>query len=149
MNETYQQLRTRQQTEYNAFANKKMFYAITNKHYLEAIAKWGMTEDEAEKQLYSLSDTFAFIRRVDSPTLHTMMERFDTELKEFKKNKENLVDMFVEELGNHEYCVTYDLQETLDECGITKKDLRENQELFDALKIAVKTYLKKMAEAGY
>ena len=45
------------------------------------------------------------------------------------ENPKYLVDMFKYELANHEYGYTYDLEPTLEACGLTEEDIENNSDL--------------------
>ena len=51
-------------------------------------------------------------------------------------------DMFLYELGNHEYCITYDLEDTLDAVGLTVDEINADKRLLCGLKKALSQYLK-------
>ena len=53
-----------------------------------------------------------------------------------------IFDMFVYELANHEYCITYDLEDTLDALGLTPEEVNADKRLSHGLNKAIKTYLK-------
>ena len=46
--------------------------------------------------------------------------------------------MFNYELANHEYCITLDVEETIQSIGLTLKEVRENENLRLGLKKAIK-----------
>ena len=58
-----------------------------------------------------------------------------------KANKDLAIEAFIYELGNHEYCITYDLEPTLSSLGLDFKDLEENAELQSWMIEARRTYL--------
>ena len=53
-----------------------------------------------------------------------------------------IFDMFVYELANHEYCITYDLEDTLDALGLTAEQINADKRLTHGLNKAIKHYLK-------
>ena len=55
-------------------------------------------------------------------------------------------DMFFYELANHEYCITYDLEATLDALNLTEDQVMENPRLMKGLKLAREEYLKSYDE---
>ena len=64
------------------------------------------------------------------------------DLEERKKDKAFFQSMIIYELGNHEYGYTYNLDETLEACDITKKDLQDNKQYAEWLEEARQEYLK-------
>jgi hypothetical protein len=53
-----------------------------------------------------------------------------------------IYDMFYDELANHEYCITYDLDETLDALNLTAEQVNADKRLLHGLNKAEKSYLK-------
>jgi hypothetical protein len=50
--------------------------------------------------------------------------------------------MFLYELANHEYCITYDLEDTLDALALTVDEINADPRLLHGLEKALKQYLK-------
>lgn len=57
-----------------------------------------------------------------------------------------IYDMFLYELANHEYCITYDYEETFDALGLTEKQVNADKRLIHGLQKARKDYLKNSSE---
>lgn len=55
-------------------------------------------------------------------------------------------DMFLYELANHEYCITYDLEPTLDALHLSEDDVLNDEKLMHELKLAKAEYLKSHSE---
>ena len=142
---TYKALRDRQSKEMNAFP---LGAAFSNKQFEEMMQKWGLTVDDTDK-ICSLG-AGCFIRKSDKQAFLDMMKRFQDEKKaaiEQDKTGEGFIfDMFLYELGNHEYCITYDLDETLDAVGLSEEEINGDQRLSHGLQKAIKTYLKNCDE---
>lgn len=49
--------------------------------------------------------------------------------------------MFRYELANHEYVITFDIDDTLDACGITFEEYRANPMYMECMEKAKKDYL--------
>ena len=75
-----------------------------------------------------------------------MFKRQDAERKAAlaaqKTGSEYAYQMFLHELGNHEYIVTGDLTDTLDACGLSSEDIRNDLKLQKALARAIKDYME-------
>ena len=54
--------------------------------------------------------------------------------------------MFLSELANHEYCITYDLEDTLNALGFTIEEINADKRLLHGLKKAKQDYLKHCEE---
>jgi len=66
-----------------------------------------------------------------------MIDRHDKEMKEAMANDDEFVlNMFSYELANHEYCITYDVSDTLDALGLTIDEVRNDERLSNALQKA-------------
>ena len=50
--------------------------------------------------------------------------------------------MFIYELANHEYCITYDLEETLNALGLSVEEINADERLLHGLNKAIEDYLK-------
>ena len=77
--------------------------------------KFGLTIDDKDKIL-SLG-CGCFIRKSDETAFDEMFKRHKQEMQDAiasdKTGDGFIYDMFIYELANHEYCITYDLEETL------------------------------------
>jgi len=56
-------------------------------------------------------------------------------------------DMFLYELGNHEYCITCDLSDTLRALGLKFSEVQKDEKLKRGLSLAIKEYKESMIEA--
>lgn len=135
----YEELRTRQQKEFDAFP---LGAAFSNKQFAEMMAKWGLTENDTDK-IYSIG-AGCFIRKSDSDAFHEIMDRHAKEredaLKADTTGNGYVYDMFRYELANHEYGYTYELDETLDAVGLTLDEINADKRLLRGLKKALKEY---------
>lgn len=132
----YRELKEKQGKEVNEFP--KMF-AFSNKQFAEGMEKLGLKENETNK-LLSIG-AGGFIRKSDRKAFDDMFVRQEKELK--KAIEEDLTgegfiyNMFNYELGNHEYCITWELDETLNTLGLTMEEINSNENLLHGLKKAI------------
>ena len=137
----YQQMNDRQQKEFDAFP---IGAAFSNQQFQQMMEKWGLTVNDTDK-ICSIGGG-CYIRKTDKEALRDLINRLNNE-------KENAIaadltgdgfifDMFVYELANHEYCITYDLEDTLDALGLTPEEVNAEKRLSYALNKAIKHYLK-------
>lgn len=134
----YRELKARHEKMMNEFP---MFFAFSNKQFEEGMAKLGLNPDETDK-IYKLGGTGGFYRKSDSDKLKEMFATFDREMKEAIAADETgegfIYDMFNYELANHEYCITWDLEPTLDALGLTIEEINADERLLKGLKKAIK-----------
>ena len=131
----YRTLREKHQQEINEFP---MFFAFNREQFEEGKKKLGIVEDSEIRNIgYG-----GFIRKSDEQAYIDMHKRMNAEDKEAMKDAEYCYEMFRYELGNHEYCITYDLSDTLDSCGLTADEVLEDPMLCEALERAKRDYLK-------
>ncbi|WP_290063493.1 DUF7659 family protein [Paraclostridium bifermentans] len=132
----YRELKEKQGKELNEFP---MMFAFSNKQFAEGMAKLGLKENETNK-LLSIG-AGGFIRKSDRKAFDDMFVRQEKELK--KAIAEDLTgegfiyNMFNYELGNHEYCITWELDETLNTLGLTMEEINSNEKLSHGLKKAI------------
>ena len=62
------------------------------------------------------------------------------EINNDKDGSGYVYQMFKYELANHEYCISYDLEPTLNALGLTEKQVFENPKLLKGLKKALERY---------
>lgn len=132
---TYRQLRDKQEKEFNAFP---CFFAFSNQQFNEGMEKLGV-QDTAE--LYRGAGGM-FYRKTDSDKLKAMMERFEKELFGAYENDDFLYDAFLYELGNHEYSITLDPEETCDALGYTVDEVMQDARKLGIFRQAEQEYLK-------
>lgn len=136
--ETYQELRDRQQKEVNAFP---MVFAFSDKQFAEAMRELGLDPTETDK-VYAIPGTGGFYRRSDAPALHEMFDRHERERQEAIEADETgdgfVFQMFREELANHEYSYTGELDETIEALGLTTEEINSSPKLLHGLEKAIK-----------
>ena len=137
----YQEMKDRQQKEFDAFP---IGAAFSNQQFQQMMEKWSLTVNDTDK-ICSIGGG-CYIRKTDRESLRDLINRMNNE-------KENAIaadltgdgfifDMFVYELANHEYCITYDLEDTLDALGLTAEQINADKRLTHGLNKAIKHYLK-------
>ena len=132
----YLELIKKHQKESNEFP---FIFAFSNEKLIEGMAKFGLKEHETNK-LISLGHG-AFIRKSDKEKLNQMFNRHEEELKnainEDLTGEGFIYQMFDYELANHEYCITYELDDTLNALGLTMDEIKNNDKLLHGLKKAI------------
>ena len=137
----YTEFKNKQQAEYEAFPQ---FFAFNDKQFAEGMAKFGLTPDDKDKIIST--GYGGFILKSDKDKYIAMRNNLSEELQEAMKDEQFVYEMFLYELANHEYCITYELDDTLDACGLTLDEVNNNPMLLRALKKARKEYLSNAEE---
>lgn len=144
----YAEMKARHQERVNALPIK---FAFSMQQFREAMESWGLTENDTDK-IYKLGGG-GFYRREDSQLIFNTFEENEIEQKAAISNDLDgsgfIKDMFRYELANHEYCITYDLEPTLDALGLSADDVNASPALLNGLRLARKEYLKEAEENGW
>lgn len=122
-NETYQELKQRQQEEIDNFPIK---FAFTPQQLDEAMRALGTSE-------VMKVGAGGLIRKSDKENLLNLFKRHDQELHESMKNEVFAKKALRYELANHEYSITGDPQEALDVLGLSLDDVKNSPVLAEAL----------------
>lgn len=117
--ETYNQLKSRQTKELNQLP---LAFAFNGEQLQQALIKLGA---RSKKDVTSIGG--AIVHRFDVDFIYTTYFRHDKELEEAKKDDKFLYDMVYYELGNHEYCITNDFEDTFRACDIEEDKLTNHQ----------------------
>ena len=132
-------LKEKHQKEVNDFP---FGFAFSNEQFKDMMIKFGLKEKDTDK-IYSIG-AGGYIKKTDSEAMHNMFKRHREEMEnEIQNDKDGtgfIYEMFRYELSNHEYCVTYDIEPTLDALGLTLDKINENQNLVKGLKKALDDY---------
>lgn len=138
----YAEMKNRHQERINALP---LMFAFSDKQFKEGMERWGLTENDTDK-IYKLGTTGGFYQRKDSTLIFSAFEQNENEMAEAIKADPDgtgfIKDMFLYELANHEYCITYDLEPTLAALQLTEDDVLHDERLLNGLKIAKYEYLK-------
>ena len=137
----YQEMKDRQQKEFDAFP---MGAAFSQQQFQNMMEKWGLTLNDTDK-ICSIGGG-CYIRKTDIAAFTTLINKTAAKLKNAitadLTGDGFIFDMFVYELANHEYCITYDLEDTLDALGLTAEQINADKRLTHGLNKAIKHYLK-------
>ena len=129
----YTELKNNHQEEVNNFP---MFFAFNNKQFGEGMKSLGLEPSETDK-LYKAGGTGGFYRKTDAEILFSMFERHRQEMKLARETDEKFIyDMFYYELSNHEYVITYNVNDALDALGLTIEEVNNNPKYKKALEKA-------------
>lgn len=139
----YQELRARQQKEFNAFPIHFAFGAEQTEKKFEEL---GITSENAKEKIV-LVGAGGFIMKSDKDAFLEMVKRHREELDNAISNDETgegfIYEMFLYELRNHEYGYTGETEDTLDSLGYTYDDIERDSRLSAGLKKAMRTIEKQ------
>ena len=133
--ESYNQMNSRHQKDHNEF--KGIGFAFSNKQFTEMCLKLEIKESETKSKLYSIGGG-GYILKDRSKAFHGMIDRHHQEKKTAMLNPDFVYSAFNYELGNHEYIVTYSVEDTLDSLGLSFEDINSNKMLYEQLQKAKK-----------
>ena len=128
----YRELKSKHQKEVDAFP---FGFAFNKDQYDIMMDKWGLKPTHRSQVIYMGGGSF--IRKSDYKAMKEMFARHVAEHKAAMQDDEYLYQMFNYELANHEYCVTYDLTDTLEALDLTIEEINEDPRMADALKKAI------------
>lgn len=136
----YSTLINEQQKEYESFTKDKIFFAFTEEQFNEGMKRFGLAPDDTDK-VYQIGFG-GYILRAHAKAHNDLVKRLNIEKKEHMKDLDFLKSAFHYELANHEFCVTYELDDTLDALLLTYEQVNSDPVMKKALLEAKKEYLK-------
>jgi hypothetical protein len=132
MENKYMELKEKQQKEINNFP---CFFAFDNEQFEKGLKELNTTKENI------ISINFGgFIRKKDKKSFWEMLNRHNKEMEEARKDDLFLYEMFYYELANHEFIITYDFTDTLNDLGLEFENLSKKERAI--LKKAKNQYLK-------
>lgn len=141
----YQEMKERHQKGFNGFP---MFFAFNNEQFDEGMRSLGLEPNDISAICHIGAG--GYIRKTDKESFKSLLNGFD---KEHRKaiaadttGEGYIYDMFLYELANHEYCITYDDTDTLEACGLNIQDILDNKALANGLYLAKEKYLANCNE---
>ena len=141
MKNLYRELKNRQQKEMNAFPVGACY---SKEQFADMMHQWGMTVNDTDK-IYSIGFG-CYIRKCDHAAFHEMLDRHEQERKAAiaadKTGNGYIYQMFLAELADHEYCITYDYEDTFNALGLTVEEINADKRLLRGLLKAERDYLK-------
>lgn len=142
MSNAYDDLRNRQQAEFNKLP---IGAAFSNKQFNEMMEAWGLTENDTDKILHIGGG--CYIRKTDRDLVKATATRHHEELQAAIKADETgegfIYEMFLSELYNHEAGYTGDYEEALDALGYTLEEVSADEKLARGLMKAWETIIEE------
>lgn len=136
--ENYNALRKGQQKIHDDFTNRYCFFAFSNEQFEKGMEKLGLKATDTGK-IYHMG-MGGFILRERSEEYHKLINALDEEMKEHMCNYDFAKDAFAYEMANHEYCLSYDIEEVLEALNLTAEDVNKSVILHTALMAAKRQY---------
>lgn len=136
---TYRTFKDNQEKLFNDFSKENLFFAFSDSQFKEWLIKLNAKEEE----IGSIGSG-GFIKKENASKYIEILKSMDYETIEFLKDENNLFSAFVYELANHEYCITYDHESTLDALWLHFETMTDIQK--EILKKAKKDYLSHNKE---
>ena len=118
----YLNLKSKHEKEMNAFP---MAFAFSNKQFEEAKKKLNVFSND---ELLSIPGG-GMIRKTDNAAFTKMYFDMNEESSKAMEDDEYLYEGILYELGNHEFCITYDPDDTLRCFSLTKDEVDKDERL--------------------
>ena len=134
----YVELKNKIQKEFDEFP---FGFAFNNEQFEKMKEELGVKDNS---ELISIG-AGGFIRKSDEKALDDLINGKEKRIKEAIEQDQTgegfIKDMFLYELANHEYCITYDLRDTLEALDLTINEIMEDKRLRLGLELAKNEYL--------
>lgn len=134
----YAELKNKLQKEFDEFP---FGFAFSNEQFEKMKEELGVKDNS---ELISIG-AGGFIRKTDEKALDELINGKEKRMKEAIASDPTgegfIKDMFLYELANHEYCITYDLRDTLEALDLTINEIMEDPRLKLGLELAKNEYL--------
>ena len=135
--ESYRELSKRHMDE---FETLPIFWAYSNKQLEEGMQSFNLSMSDV-KQIRCIGQG-GYMRATETHLLNNMTDRHRKEFMAAVEADENgdgfAFEMFDYELGNREFCITGDVEPTLDCLGLGMDDIEKNPLLKKGLQMAIK-----------
>lgn len=124
---TYAELKQKQQQEVNEFP---LGFAFSNDQFSKMMDNWGLNADKKEdiKKIVSIG-AGGYVQIKDIPSMNKMFRRHKKELREFRKNKNELKKAILHEMFNIEYEYSHDDEHLCNNLGVNFNDFKKDTEL--------------------
>ena len=131
--ETYKQMSERHQKIVDSLP---IYYALSDEQLDTKLAEIGCSLKDVMPFGYG-----GFHKREDKELIKATFKKLAKEMKDALKNYDFLVSAFRYELANHEYCVTFEPDDTFAALGLSVKDVYTSEFKLSAFKEARQAYL--------
>lgn len=136
----YYELKSKIQKEFDEFP---FGFAFSNEQFEKMKKELGVKDNS---ELISIG-AGGYIRKTDEKALDELIngkeKRIKKEIEKDLTGEGFIKDMFLYELANHEYCITYELDDTLDALDLTYEEVMKDPRLKLGLQLAKQEYLEE------
>ncbi len=134
MKNKYLELKRKHEIEINEFP---MAFAFNKKQLAEGMKKLNVTKNS---ELLTIPGG-GLIRKTDNDLFTDLFNKMNNESEEAMKDDDYVYQGFLYELGNHEFCITYDPEPTLSCFGLTVDEMKADERLHSIFTKARSKYL--------
>lgn len=145
MKKLYQEFKERIQKE----TNKLPIYWVFGKEQIDKLTKKLNLKNDGELKEKCFGIFGGLALKKDKEMILNTLKKHNEELKENLKNDDFLKSAFRYEMSNHEYIITYDIEDTLQALNITLEEYQKNERMQQLFKEAEEDYLKDMEAMGW
>ena len=147
----YREFRDSQQKMFDDFADKNAFFAFNDEQFEEGLKKLGIRGRKTESVSKNLVHAGAgmYLWKSAVPEYKSLISQLDKELREKMQNKRFAEEAFYYELGNHEYCITFDSEPAIEALGYTVDEVIADKKLFNAWCVAKRKYIAECEQRGW
>lgn len=122
-------------------------FAFSDEQFEKAMIELGLTKEDTDKVVGIGGGGFCLPETADK--LIEYYKQFEKEEAKAFKGDDFLRNAFEYELANHEYIITYELEDTLRALNISKEEYNKNERYKKIMKEAIKNYEKEMGKYGW
>lgn len=135
----YLELKKENQKKFDEFAKDKIYwiFAFSNNEFDKKLNELNLKRDD----IASIG-AGGFIKKTDIKAYNEFSKNISNEFEQIKNNDEEVKKAFMYELANHEYCITYDLTDTLEALGLEYETFKNDDRLLKIMIQAEADYLK-------
>lgn len=135
----YREFREYWQKEFEKLPVK---YAFNQKQLEKAMNELGLDVKTDMDKVISIFGAGDIWRKDDVEKYNEFSRKESEQRNELMKDKEFVKDMFLYEMGNHEYGYTLDSQDVIEACGLTMTEVLNNEFLHGIWDEARKEFFK-------
>lgn len=122
-------------------------FAFSDEQFERAMIELGLTKDDTDKVVGIGGGGFCLLETAEK--LKNYCKQFHEEETKAFKDDDFLRSAFEYELANHEYIITYELEDTLNALNISKEEYSKNDRYKKIMKEAIKNYKEEMEKYGW
>ncbi len=133
----YAEMKKRHQAETNALP---MYWAFTEERFDAILKELGLTKNDTDKLCKTFGGGFCLAKdaQMIADTLRDHRREVEEAIAADETGDGFIKDMFLNELRNHEYTYTCEVEETVEACGFTMEQVENDERLLNGLEAAAK-----------